>query len=245
MYLKEFELDLPYVFDERKINLIMEKENCEFYDATKIDYELNWNEKRQLFRLETRCVTAMFERLFGKMKNDEGWKILVECVEIVSDERILNFSGVLTVQVEFNYEEFLNKTETEKKIASLDLLMRGIERVAIDKHWEIEQFRDVSLQIKNANYENEWIWKKAVKNIDNNYFSKVICKHNVKSMDISIAIMNKNGIVLQREKVISELPDEFAYATHLGELRWLSDTEVGLINKTGDNMVTSKIVNKI
>ncbi|MBM6617227.1 hypothetical protein [Bacillus suaedaesalsae] len=238
MILKEFDLDLPYIADEERIKGIMEKESCQYHDATKMDYELNWKEKRRSFRLETRCVTAMYERLFGKMKNEDCWKILVECVENITEAGILNLSGVVTVQVKFNYDEFRYKNELEKKIATLNLLMEGIEKVANNKSWAFEQFKDVSLQIEQTKYLNEWAWKKAVKNPNKNYYAEVLCQHNVTSMDISIVIKQKNGVEIQREKVISELPDEFAYARHLGELKWLADFEIALINKKGNEMVT-------
>ena len=51
-------------------------------------------------------------------------------------------------------------------------------------------------------------------------------------MDISIIIKAKNGEEILRKKVISKMPDEFAYARYLSELKWLSDEEVALINKT-------------
>lgn len=238
MYLTEFDLDLPYVADDEKIKVIMEQENCQYYDASKMDYDLNWKEKRRSFRLETRCVTAMYERLFGKMKNEDCWKVLVECVENITETRILNLSGVVTVQVKFNYDEFCYKNEIEKKIATLNLLMEGIEKVANNKSWSFEQFKDVSLEITETRYLNEWIWKKSVMNPNKNYYAEVLCQHYITSMDISIMIRQKKGVEIQRKKIISELPDEFAYAKHLGELKWLSDVEVALINKKGNDMVT-------
>ncbi|WP_124115056.1 hypothetical protein [Paenibacillus xylanexedens] len=66
MYLKEFDLDLPYILHDECIESIMKRQKCEYNEATKLDFELNWEWKRRSFRLETRCITAMFERLFGK-----------------------------------------------------------------------------------------------------------------------------------------------------------------------------------
>jgi hypothetical protein len=39
--------------------------------------------------------------------------------------------------------------------------------------------------------------------------------------------------------VISELPDEFAYAKHLGEVKWLSDNKALLVNRKGDKTWTA------
>lgn len=238
MYLKEFDLDLPYIADEEKIKLIINEKKCQYNDATKLDYELYWKGKRRSFRLETRCITAMYERLFGKLKTEDCWKILVECVENITDERILNYSGVSTVQVKFSFDDFSSKSEIEKKRTTLSLLMEGIENISLNENWDIKPFRMIASQIEEAGYLNEWIWKKAVKSPDKNYNAKVMCHHNVDSMDIFIFIMLHNGTEILLEKVISELPDEFAYSKHLGELKWISDFEVALINKKGDGMVS-------
>lgn len=95
----------------------MQERNCEYHVATKFDYDLNWKEKRRSFSLETRCVTAMYERLFVKMKTVDCWKILIECVETINEERILNLSGVVSVQVEYSINDFNSLSDYEKKNA--------------------------------------------------------------------------------------------------------------------------------
>jgi hypothetical protein len=95
----------------------------------------------------------------------------------------------------------------------------------------LEPFSKVYDEIKEHGYRNEWVWKKPLKSPDRNLTAEVYCQHNVKSMDISIVIRNKNGDLRLPHLIISELPDEFAYARHLGKLIWLSNKEVALISK--------------
>lgn len=115
MYLKEFNLDLPYIEDDESIESIMKKQNCEYNEATKLDYALNWKWKRRSFSLETRCITAMYERLLGKYKTKDCWKVLIECIENITDERIVNVSGVCSVPIQFSLNDFSEKNELEKK----------------------------------------------------------------------------------------------------------------------------------
>jgi hypothetical protein len=70
------------------------------------------------------------------------------------------------------------------------------------------------------------------------YNAKVICHHKIENLDIFISIIHSDGTQILLKKVISELPDEFAYTRHLGELQWISDFEVALINKKGDEKVS-------
>lgn len=235
MQLTEFDLDLPYIANEENIKLIMKDKNCSQNEATKIDYEQNWKDKRGTFRLETRCITAMFERLFGKMKTDNCWKVLVECVGEIKEQKVQNFSGVLTIQVKFDYEKFSGSNEYQKKQMTLSTLFEGLKIVAKEKEWSMESFEVVYSQIQNNDYSNEWIWKKPVKSHDKKFTAEVLCQHGIKYMDISIILRDKKGNELVRKKAISEFPDEFAYAKHLGELKWISSSEVALVNKKGDN----------
>jgi len=112
--------------------------------------------------------------------------------------------------------------------------MDAIEKLALRNGWKIDPFREIALQIEELGYVNEWTWKKTVKSPNKKYNAKVICHHNVESMDIFISILQRDGTQVLLEKVISEQPDEFAYAKHLGELKWESDFEVALINKKGN-----------
>lgn len=130
LYLKAFDLDLPYIIDDENVESIMKEENCEYDDE---DYELNWKWKRRSFSLETRCITAMFERLIGKQKTKDCWKILVDCV------------------------------------------MNGIEKLVLDKNWDITPFKETALKIEELGYVNEWVWKKVIKSPKKNYSAKVIC----------------------------------------------------------------------
>lgn len=111
--------------------------------------------------------------------------------------------------------------------------MEGIEKLALRNNWEVDPFREIALQIEELDYVNEWTWKKDVKSPNKKYYAKVICHHNVDSMDIFLTILQRDGTQILLEKIISEQPDEFAYAKHLGEIIWVSDFEVALFNKTG------------
>ncbi|WP_413379196.1 hypothetical protein [Paenibacillus taichungensis] len=42
MYLKEFDLDLPYIVDDENIESIIKKQKCEYVSTTKPQNELNW-----------------------------------------------------------------------------------------------------------------------------------------------------------------------------------------------------------
>jgi hypothetical protein len=87
----------PYKKNEEEIELI-QKEKGITIDEAKLQYSENLSNKSRTFTLETRCITAFFSRIFNSFHTKDCWKILVECVDVVIDERILNLSGVYTMQ---------------------------------------------------------------------------------------------------------------------------------------------------
>lgn len=241
MYLKQFELDLPYIPNEKNILSIMNTNNCIRAEATKMDYKINWKDKRQKFSLETRNISAMYERLFNKIQTENCWKVLVECVEHVQEEKVINYSGVNTVQIEFNHDDFLIMDEYEKRKITLELIMEGIRIIAKIKRWDTKPFEDVYHKIIELDYTNEWIWKKALKSINKKNSAEILCQHKVDSIEISIVFKDAKGFEIGRRKIITEQPDEFAYTRHLGKLKWISDSEVTLFNKSEDCFWTAQL----
>jgi hypothetical protein len=83
-------------------------------------------------------------------------------------------------------------------------------------------------------YRNEWIWQKTAKSPDKKAIARVLLQHEVTKIDIYIVVNDNNEREICKEKVISELPDEYAYSGCLGEIKWNSNKEVILISKNKD-----------
>jgi hypothetical protein len=121
------------------------------------------------------------------------------------------------VDVEFSVEDFSVLSDQKKKRRTLDLLMAGIETVASAEHWDLEPFRRVYGLIRDSNYKNEWTWRK-LSSPDRTYTAEIMCNHGVDAIDIFLLITNPGGDVVSKQLIVSELPDEFAYARHLGKI---------------------------
>ena len=234
MKLIAFDLDLPYVKNDGRLAILTKEHNCSIVEATKLDYQMNWKHIRRTFALQTRCISTLFERLLGGIDTKDCQKILVECVPSVSDISVKNFSGVYSVEVNFDAGTFAESNEFDKKRLTLSLLMDAIKKVAFDQNWDIAPFEDVYAKIIELEYKNEWTWKKCAKSPDKRYVANVLLSHEVSKIDISVIISNNHKTQVFREKVITELPDEYAYASHMGEINWVSNNEVILTNVDRD-----------
>ena len=183
MILKEFDLDLPFCKNENYINSLIKAGKTREV-ATKMDYNENWKEKRLLLRKESRCMTAMFERLFPRYKTRDCWKLLIELVEINPDPKIYTAGGIYTIQVQHPFTTFIASSEYQKKKMTIELLFKGIQVICCEKNWEIPIFRNTMDLIIQADYVNEWAWKKPIKSPNRELTAQVICRHEVKKMDI-------------------------------------------------------------
>ncbi|WBW95929.1 hypothetical protein [Oceanirhabdus sp. W0125-5] len=214
MILREFDLDIPNIGDKNK---------------------------RVKFRDEIRCIASMYERYFSKFKTKNCWKILIECVDMVTNEKVRDLLGAYTIQVKFNIDEYFKLSNTQKKKIVLECLKEGIDKVCDEMKWEKSPFEEAYNKIIENNYENNWTWKKPVRNPTKEYKAEVFCEHHVDVFNISIIIKNYKGEELIRKMVKDERPNEFSYVWHFGELKWISDNEVVLINQDGNERWSVKI----
>ena len=239
MRLIAFALDLPYIENEENIVAIINEKGYERNEAIRQDYEANWKQKRREFALQTRCITACFERLFGYMNTRDCKKITINCMPEVPVKSIKKFSGgFYEVQTKFCYTSFTKLNDYEKKKISLDLLMAGVRQIAKAQKWDMAQFEQVYEAIVAAEWKNEWVWKKPVSSPDKKAVAHVFLHHEVRQMDIYLVICDKNGREVVKERIVSEEPDEWVYTQHLGEIKWIDDRKVALVNKNKDRTLS-------
>jgi hypothetical protein len=203
MYLKEFDLDAPDI------------------------------PERHCFRLQTRCITALYERGFKKFKSNGFWKILVEITQERPRRNIQNALGVMLVQIEKDLASFFVKSNLEKKKLALEFLQEGVlkacEIVALGR----EPFIAAYQSVVEAGYVNEWTWKKKKSSPSRNLKAEIHWVHDVENIRIFLAIRNRAGAVIRDELLVEESPSEFMFAHYFGSLDWKSENEVVFTGKYG------------
>jgi hypothetical protein len=213
MILKEFDLDLPYI-----------REDAE-------DYEHSWKPKRLQFRNECRCIASMAERYFKnyRYKTPFAWKLMIECYSDINKSRKKFVkSEVYEVSMEFDISRYFNLTSEEKKWMIFNVLKEGVFEVLKEEEWNSEPFIEVFSRMENDNLLNVYQSGKAVYNPKRNLKAMVICEHEISEIKIYLCITDKSGKEVARKLVIKEVPNEWKFYIHLGELQWISDKEVAL-----------------
>lgn len=159
MKLKEIEFDLPYKKNGKFINSMQKEKAISYEAAVKMDYELNWKEKRHEFRLMTRCMTSMLERIMQPVKTKDFWKIIIECVDTDECKEPKNLLGVLVIQTYFDITLFYSLNENEQKKMIIDEVFHCFQKNIVDEFSDKMQIIKACHEIMDKNYINEWVWK--------------------------------------------------------------------------------------
>jgi hypothetical protein len=126
MRLREFDLDLPGDVDHR-----------------------------HEFRLQTRCITRLYERCFPGLTVDKAWKVLVECVERVDQRGTRDLLGVFVAQVPFDWKAWQTAAPLERRKVALASLQEGVRSVVAEKRWPVVPFEQAFEGVIARGYVNE------------------------------------------------------------------------------------------
>lgn len=192
------------------------------------------------FSRQTRCVTALYERRFPKFMASRGWKVLVECVPAVTDPRIVDRLGVLTVQREFDVPGFLSAEPERKKRLALEGLWAGIVEVARREGWPLEPFEEARRAVLEQDFVNTWPWpKRPAIEASTKRRAQLHCDHGVDAFRAAIVVTDRAGHELLRAAAFEEIPSEFCFVPKLGALTWEGPDTVVLTGR--DDRVVAEV----
>ncbi len=191
-------------------------------------------ERRSQFRLQTRCVTSLFERHFnGALKTPKYWKILVEVVPKITNDKAIDLLGVLAIQTEFDLSIFFGATNSKRKRLALALLTAGVAKVIEEMNWPKEPFDNATNKVVEMDFVNCWTWKKRARSPKRDLVAEVYCCHDVEEFVAFLRVRDTKGRLVKEKKILTDTPSEFIFAKHFGELKWLDDRTVQLFPKFG------------
>ena len=186
------------------------------------------------FNDQTRGVCALYERLLGRYRNDPCHKMIVCCVDQITDERRTTIMGICHVEAVVALSSFFDLTDREKQRFALEALMQGIRRVVALQGWGPEPFQRAYDQALALDYVNRYMWRRPAASPDRRYTAELWLDHGVHSCDFTVILNERRGRhEVLRQLVTQQPPDELIFANHLGRLEWLSPSAVALFDKDG------------
>lgn len=181
----------------------------------------------RLFELQTRCVTAQFERLFPTFRNESCWKVLVNCAPIDPRGGYRDLLGVYEIGLRADVTAFFSLENEEKKAWAFQHLQRGIHQLLTETKWDPEPFLLTFGQIREEGFKNVWVWKSKW-SPSRKWRAEIEIDHDVDSCTINLNIYDRSGVKIFKRKLTDSQPDEWAYSQHLGSLVWVSSDNIRL-----------------
>ncbi|MBB5356242.1 hypothetical protein HNR43_002222 [Anoxybacillus mongoliensis] len=189
--------------------------------------------KSAIFHYETRCITSLYTRLLPEIHTDGEKGVIIQCVPDLSrlSEKEMGIEMVpdfITVYVEMDYNQYFSLMDNlEKKKMTLELVQQGVEKLADERGWDKQIFRDIYNKIKELNYKNTFVYKEK-SSPNRKYICSIVCEHEVSHVDICLEIKRRNGNkVLRKERLVRvDRPHESFYWRYLGELTWTLNHKV-------------------
>lgn len=186
--------------------------------------------QRRAFSLQTRCVTALYERLFPRFNTQSCWKVIILCVETNPRPTYRNLLGVYEQEISADTQSFFTLINTEKKQWAFEQLQRGLEQLRQQTGWDEEPFAAAAAEADTLELRNVWR-SKVVLSPSGRLKAEVWLDHDVDTCAISLVVRSRAGEELCRRVVITEEPSEWAFSQHLGSLTWPSESRVLLTSK--------------
>ena len=230
MYLREIGVHLPYLSNDEYFNYLMSTQNVTEQEARRLDYLTNWKEKNVMFVDQTRCIAALYSNLLGKFKTEKTNKILIMCVTDVDKVNVEPKTklGITEVYVLIDLESYWKLSNIEKKKVILEKIHEGVLQVANHFSWEISIFNQVYKEIIDRDYVNEYTVRQKA-SPDRKHKAELFCQHDIDFVKISMIIrIRKTNDIIKSELLIKDRPNEFIFVPKLGEIKWISNSEITL-----------------
>ena len=196
---------------------------------------------RHRFRQGTRFVCAHYERCFPGLQTEGVWKIVVECVQVVDEPRMLCFSGVLVIQRLFDIEGFDRAVPDLRHRQALAVLHEGALAVAREQNWPRAPFEAAERCVLDENLVNRWTWPKPRASPDRKLRAFLDCHHESERFRAWLVVTDRYGAEIQRILAFEDRPSEFAFVPNMGKLRWSSSARVALEAKDGHEVAALEV----
>lgn len=200
---------------------------------------------RHEFRLQTRCITRLYERCFPGLVVDKAWKVLVECVDGPPQTKVRDLLGVFVTQVSFDWKGWQAAAPLARKKMALTSLQEGVHCVVAEMQWPKGPFEKAYDDVVARGYVNELTWPdKAKVSADRKHRAWLLGVHDIDAFRAWLVISDKSGKELAREAAFEVAPEDYAFVQKMGKLEWTSNEHVVLIGKSGNEEASISLPSK-
>ena len=201
------------------------------------------------FSFQTRCMCAMVERLMGKINTISCSSIVFQCYpDNIPEEYFRScyqLDGCFFYPILFDIEKFEKADDNEKKRITIETIRKSIIDAGAFVGLSDEHMTDIVSScdlVADSEYRNEYLWKHAYQ--FHNYYIQYKIVHEVGYTDIFILLMNRKKEILDEHFVIKTRPDELFFHHYLVKPEIISDSEIRITPKDGDEAIVIRLIDE-
>ena len=181
------------------------------------------------FRLQTRHVSALVERLLPKVQTPNYWKVLIICCEKKPerDRNLAVIGGVMDVYIPCDIASYFKLNDQQKKEFAFQAIAKGLELASEHTGIGGEEFKQ-ALEASRS-LVNEWSWPKSpCSSPDRKWKAQLWCSHELEKFTAHLMVLDKQKNEVARVFVFEAQPSEFQFVPRMHAPEWLSATEIAV-----------------
>lgn len=244
MILNNIQIILGYKENhEEIINIINKYNNSISYEDARIkDYEETTKWQSAQIASESNHVISLFLKELGCYDNDICSKINVNCYDGCKNELMGFVDGIGVVNCNFKYHEYKDLSIMDKQKSILNLIDNAFRIISKDIDWDMKPIDKAIDQVQKREFKNIGIALKSKKNKAKNYSAQLLYNYQIDKIEFFMSIIDKNHNEIKCERVLKLMPESIIFKNYIGSIKWISNNEVALLNKSGhiDNIVVVK-----
>jgi hypothetical protein len=187
-------------------------------------------------QLEFQCdaVVDLYERNYqGDIRMASARKLAVYIRTVQTQDHFVELGTVLVVEIVDDMRKFFELTDEKKKGQALSWLHSGCLAAANRFGWPSEPFERARQAVIDADFENKWVHRHRASRRDRRYRAELHCESTLTEFRSELVVVARDGRVVGRFPDLVKPPSRMIYGWNLGKLKWISGTEVEILDTQG------------
>lgn len=191
----------------------------------------------KLFNQSTQCISSLVLAFLHDFESPPFKKIIFQLYEKLdpdfSDE--LTFLGDVVVKNSyFDFEHYFEESVANKKRIIFELIFENLRPLCDGYDWSFRQLDEAYSILNDSNLDNFRYLKKKKSNPNRKLKIQLGYHHEIDCIRIVGHIFNKKDELIDEVNFAKIEPHEWFLVQYVGDVKWLSNTEVCLTPKNPD-----------
>ena len=181
---------------------------------------------------QTRCLLARYEAYLPRVDTQDIWKVSAELSPAPAQTRIIEQLGVACVPIAEDPLSFFDLSRIGKKRAALSIIDRALTSAVALFGWPSEPFALAHQAVLDSEFSTTWAFCPKW-NPGRRFQAYLHCEHEPEVFTGELRIRSRDGTIVAKQVLVSEIPNELCFGRWLGRVNWLDRERAVLLDRRG------------